>query len=181
MTNTTPKTTPFTRLPGVLALLGLVAAAAPAQAGVTIYPGANCRTEGASEMLTNGELRSAQIVTGSLNDNNITKFSCPVVLTRTNTNFNDSSVSATVYARTNTNSIPEFYCLLRITRADGTVHDTAKISITQGGPPAAKSKTGVATLPPVAVYASAHLRCDVPRSASINDVGASIISYQIED
>lgn len=181
MSKTTPKTTPFTRLPGVLALLGLAAVAAPAQAGVTIYPGAHCRTVGASELLTNGELRSAEIVSGPLTENNITKFSCPVVLTRTNTNLYDSSVSATVYARTNTNSIPEFFCLLRITRADGTVHDTAKISILQNGIPGLKIKTGVATLPPVAVYASANLRCDVPRSASINDVGASIISYQIED
>jgi hypothetical protein len=89
------KTTPFTRLPGALALLALAAAAAPALAGVTIYPGANCRTEGASEMLVNGELRSAEIVVGPLNDNNITKFSCPVVLTRANSNYYDSSVSAT--------------------------------------------------------------------------------------
>lgn len=175
------KTTPFTRLPGALALLALAAAAAPALAGVTIYPGANCRTEGASEMLVNGELRSAEIVVGPLNDNNITKFSCPVVLTRANSNYYDSSVSATVHVRTNLNSIPEFFCLLRITRADGTVHDTAKISITQGGPPATKSKTGVASLPPVGFFASAHLRCNVPRSASVSDVGASIISYQIAD
>lgn len=181
MSKTTPKTTPFTRLPGALAVLALVAAAAPAQAGVTIYPGASCSTVGASELLTNGELRSAETVVGPLTENNITKFSCPVVLTRANTNLYDSSVSATVYVRTNVNSIPEFFCLLRITRADGTVHDTTKISITQGGPPAVKSKTGVATLPPVGFYASANLRCNVPRAFNVNDVGASIISYQIED
>lgn len=169
------------RLPAALALLGMGMAAMPSLAGVTIYPGANCRTEGASEMLTNGELRSAEIVTGPLTENNITKFSCPVVLTRSNSNPYDGSIKATVYARTNMNSIPEFFCVLRTTRADGTVHDSTKIAFTQGGPAAPKSKTGIATLPAVFVYASAHLRCNVPRSASIHDVGASIISYQIED
>ncbi len=175
------ETIPSCRLPHLLALLALAAAAPLAQAGVTIYPGANCRTQGASELLTNGELRSSEIVASSTGGGDITKFSCPVVLTRSNLNLYDSSVKATVHVRTNSNTTPEFFCLLRITRADGTVHDTVKIAITQGGPSAVKSKTGVATLPPVGVFASANLRCDVPRSSSIHDVGASIIAYEVED
>lgn len=158
----------------------LLSLAPSAQAGVSIHPGATCRSDGSVSTQASGELLNTVAHKASGDDR--TLFTCPVVLTQDNLYGTGAMVD--LYLRLNDNAVANnfpsgFHCALVTVKGDGSLFDTTYVNAptkTAEGKSWRKMSFSV-NMPSPGTYASLLIRCAVPNVMA--GEAAGVISYRV--